>query len=487
MKIPVFVGRQAGKLLLTGTLSAQEILTALRFETLAVNSNAQRSLARGAGKETTKELLDDDRAHRTPRMKELVTFYLRVMESVERGDNRHGFLGAVQLVIPERFQRARLRFAEDQPGAHGGLAVAMSALENRRLATLEAEPQLGETVFDIGDGQGRCFAFHSFHRAVADAVSDRRRRLKKLETPDPAAERELARLEKLRERVLRFLSETDVSFVCYASHLLEDGRVVGLGEDAERRLYIEGNALNSQATKEEIVKYESFSPVVRALQEDRTDMQNLWMDPEFIEEDSKNIAKDSAKVFTLSALTQAYSLSMLGDTDPITNPNAEMFRKVAERTEFVRMYWRRISEVFGRLWVPNDPDRRDHLLDGSARMAYLEQQRLKRNVAFQATFLLALGRLGFQLGEASQWDPMAAALQKLDVLGTLELRAYHGSDPGGRDPDAYHATWVRAIMKPRADRDTGEIDGYVFDHSGEKIRATAQLLYSMVEPQAQAS
>jgi hypothetical protein len=484
MKIPVFVGRQAGKLLLTGTLSAHEIITALRFETLTVNPNAQRSLARGANKETTKELLEDDRAHRTPRMKELVTFYLRVMESVERGDNRHGFFGAVQLVIPQRFARARLRFAEENAVVPGGLAVALSALETRRLATLEAEPQMGETVFDIGDGQGRCFAFYSFHRAVADAIVDRKRRLRTMEVPDPAVERELARIERLRERIQRFLSETDVSFVCYASHLLEDGRIVGLDEDAERRLYIEGNALNSQATKEEVIKYESFSPVVRALQEDRTDIQNLWMDPEFVEEDSKTIGKGSAKVFTLSALTQAYSLSMLGDTDPISNPNAEMFRKVAERTEFVRFFWQRISEIFGLLWVPKDPDRRDQLLDGPARVAYLDQQRLKRNVAFQATFLLALGRLGYLLGEAAGWSAESPALQRLGVLASLELRAYRGSDPGGRDPDAYDDTWIRVIMKPRVDRETGELDGYVFDHAPDKIRATAQLLFSMVGEQA---
>src|SRR6516164_6437468 len=182
MKIPVFVGRQAGKLVMTGTLSAQEIVTALRFEAMAVNPNAQRSLARGAGKESTKELLDDDRAHKTPRMRELVAFYLRVMESVEHGDNRQGFLGAVQLVIPERFSRARLRFAEEQATAQGGLAVAMGALGNRYFAALEAEPQMGETVFDIGDGQGRCFAFFSFHRAVVDAIQDRKRKLKKAES-----------------------------------------------------------------------------------------------------------------------------------------------------------------------------------------------------------------------------------------------------------------------------------------------------------------
>jgi hypothetical protein len=486
MRLPVFVGRQAGKVLLTGTLSAREIISALRFETLAVNPNAQRSLARGANKETTKELLDDDRAHRTPRMKELVTFYLRVMESVERGDNRHGFLGAVQLIIPERFTRARLRFAVEDPSpAHipGGLAVAMAALENRRFATLEADPQLGETVFDIGDGQGRCFAFFSFHRAVADAILDRKRRMKKLESPDADAERELARLEELRERIQRFISETDVSFVCYASHVLPDGRIVGLDEDAERRLYIEGNALNSQATKEEVVKYESYSPVVRSLQEERGDVQNLWMDPEFIEEDSKTIGKSSTKLFTLSMLTQAYSLSMLGDADPITNPDAEMFGKVAERAEFVGTYWRRISEIFGPWWLPRDPERRDQLLDGDARMAYLEKLRLQRNVILQATFLLALGRLGFLLGEASQWEATSPLMQKLDAIRAIEYRAYRGADPGGRDPDAYDPTWVRAMMKARTDRETGEIDGYVFDHAPDKIRATAQLLLSVIGPE----
>jgi hypothetical protein len=481
MKIPVFVGRQAGKLVLTGTLSAQEIISALRFETMAVNPNAQRSLARGAGKESTKELLDDDRAHRTPRMRELVAFYLRVMESMEQGDNRQGFLGAVQLVIPERFTRARLRFAEEHASAQGGLAIAMGALESRRFAALEAEPQMGETVFDIGDGQGRCFAFFSLHRAVVDAIQDRKRALKRAEPPDPAAQHELARLETLRERIQRFLTETDLPFVCYASHVMADGQVVGLGDDAERRLYVESNALNSQATKEEILKYESFSPVVRLLQEERTDVQNLWMDPEFIEEDSKTLAKNSTKLFTLSALIQAYSLSVLGDADAISNPNAAMFRKVEERAEFVRTYWRRISEIYGRVWLPEDPHRPDQLLDGEGRGAYLEEQRSARHVAFQATFLLALGRLGFLLGEAGKWDATAAPWDKLDAIGALELRAYRGADPDGRDMSGYDETWARTIMKPRVDRQSGEIDGYVFDHAPDKIRATAQLLLSAIE------
>jgi hypothetical protein len=146
----------------------------------------------------------------------------------------------------------------------------------------------------------------------------------------------------------------------------------------------------------------------------------------------------------------------------------------------VGTYWRRISEIFGRLWLPEDPERRGQLLDGDARVAYLETQRLKRNVALQATFLLALGRFGFLLGEASQWDATTPALQKLDALDSLEYRAYRGADPEGRDPAAYDPTWIRAMMKARTDRETGEIDGYIFDHSPDKIRATAQLLLSVL-------
>jgi hypothetical protein len=437
MRIPVFVGRQAGKVVLSGTLSAAEIITALTSSMMSVNPNAQRSLARGAGKESTKALLDDDRAHRTPRMRELVGFYLRVMESVEQGDNRQGFLGAVQLVIPDRFTGARLHFVEEL-GLSGDAAVAMKALGLRRLAMLEADPDLGETLFEIGDGQGRCFAFYSFQRAVTDALRDRRRRSSV--KVDAAAEQEIARLEALKERIHAFLSATDVTFVCYASEVRDDGRIVGLGEDAEKRLYIESNALNSQATKEEVIKYESFSPVIVLLQEDRTEPENLWMDADYIEEDSKVVGKSSSKLFTLSALTQAYSYSILGDTDPISNPNAEMFRKVAERGEFVRAYWRRISRAFGPLWVPPDPEVHADVPDAERRaaalerrLAYLEQRRQERNLAFQAVFLHALGRIGFALGESARWAADAAVLDKLEMFGTQSWKAYDGSDAEGRD------------------------------------------------------
>lgn len=485
MRIPVFVGRQAGKVILSGTLSAVEIVAALTSARMSVNPNAQRSLARGAGKESTKDLLDDDRAHRTPRMRELVGFYLRVMESVEQGDNRQGFLGALQLVIPARFAGARLQFLEGM-GLSDDASAAVKALGLPRLAMLEAEPAPGEALFEIGDGQGRCFAFYSFQRAVADALRDKRRRASA--QGDSAEEQELAHLEALQERIEAFLSATDVTFVCYASEVRDDGWIVGLGEEAEKRLYIESNALNSQATKEEVIKYESFSPVIVLLQEDRTEPENVWMDAESIEEDSKVVGKSSAKLFTLSALTQAYSYSLLGDTDPISNPNAEMFRKVAERAGFVRAYWRRVSRAFGPLWVPPDPERRVDVPDAEGRLAllerrlaYLEERRRERNVAFQPVFLHALGRLGFALGERAGWDAGAAVLDKLALFAKRSWRAYAGSDAEGRDVKAFDLDWTRAMMKPHVNRETGEVDGYSFEHAGDKIRATEQRLAAILE------
>ncbi|MDP9149939.1 MAG: DNA sulfur modification protein DndB, partial [Myxococcota bacterium] len=318
-----------------------------------------------------------------------------------------------------------------------------------------------------GDGQGRCFAFYSFQRAVTDALRDKRQRA----NGNAAADPELAHLETLKDRIHAFLSATDVTFVCYASEVRVDGRLVGLGEEAEKRLYIESNALNSQATKEEVIKYESFSPVMVLLHEDRAEPENSWMDAEHIEEDSKVVGKSSPKLFTLSALTQAYSYSILGDTDPISNPNAEMFRKVAARAPFVRAYWRRISRAFGPLWVPPD----------SKRLAYLEERRQERNVAFQAVFLHALGRLGFALGESARWDAGAAVLDKLALFRTQSWKAYTGSDPEGRDVKAYDPAWALAMMKPRVNRETGAVDGYLFEHAGDKIRATEERLAAMLE------
>jgi hypothetical protein len=300
-----------------------------------------------------------------------------------------------------------------------------------------------------------------------------------MESPDPLAERELAQLEQVRERVRNFLSATDLTFVCYASDVRPDGSIIGLDEDAEKRLYIEGNALNSQATKEEVIKYESFSPVIVALQEDRMEPANTWMDPEYIEEDSKVVGKNSTKLFTLSALAQAYSYAMLGDNDPISNLSSEMFRKVAERREFANAFWRGVSDAFCALWVPLDPERRAPLA-GASRLEYLTARRQERNVAFQALFLHALGQLGFALGARHQWTPSEGLARALESLGSHDWRAYRGDDADGRDVSAYDMRLTLATMKPHLDRDNGAIDRYAFEHSSDKVRATERLLWSLL-------
>jgi hypothetical protein len=37
------------------------------------------------------------------------------------------------------------------------------------------------------------------------------------------------------------------------------------------------------------------------------------------------------------------------------------------------------------------------------------------------------------------------------------------------------------MMKPHVNRETGEIDGYAFEHAGDKIRAIEQRLAAMLE------
>jgi hypothetical protein len=165
-----------------------------------------------------------------------------------------------------------------------------------------------------------------------------------------------------------------------------------------------------------------------------------------------------------------------------------MFRRVAERAEFVRAYWRRISRAFGPLWVPPDPERHADVPNAEGRLAvlerrlaYLEERRQERNVAFQAVFLHGLGRLGFALGESAGWAAGAAVLDKLDLFGKQSWKAYAGSDAEGRDVKAFDPAWVRAMMKPHENRETGEVDGYVFEHASDKIRATGQRLAAMLE------
>src|SRR5262249_51086322 len=147
-----------------------------------------------------------------------------------------------------------------------------------------AEPNLGEPAIHIGDGQGRCVGFYAFEKTVQEDVSSLRKLVKKREAQGEDASEEkrlLEEAEKVRERARRFLSKNDIPFVLYVDEI-RNGKVIGLSEDAERRMYIEGNALNTQAGKEQLFKYETWSPVVRALALLRESDEFPWISPDYI-------------------------------------------------------------------------------------------------------------------------------------------------------------------------------------------------------------
>ena len=127
---------------------------------------------------------------------------------------------------------------------------------------------------------------------------------------------------------------------------------------------------------------------------------------------SKSIGTTSSKLFTLSALVQAFSRSIVGHTKPIKNAESDL-EAVGEREPFVTMFWTRVSNVFGPTWMDSAEG------TPSERVAYLKDRRAEQNEAFTAIFLQALGEFGFRLGELSKWDPESEHLDVLEALGQI--------------------------------------------------------------------
>lgn len=327
----------------------------------------------------------------------------------------------------------------------------------------------------IVDGQGRAFGLHSFKRSVELQVLRLEKAISKIERSyhsgriedKTVALRDLnyqhGMVKSRLERVNKFLCENSLAFVCYAAGIREDNRIFGLDMQAERRLYIEGNALNAQASKEEVLKYEAFSPIVVDLEDYR--LQHEWLTDEYIEDESKSIGSNSVKLFTLSSLVQSYTLSIINQPNPIKIDDA-VFEWVDERRAFVHAYWDRITELFGDIWVPYLEAPRD-------RLRYLKTRRAQQHVAFQATFLIALGRLGFAAGVAAKRDPASPVLHRLAKLSPEQVH-YLAQEPS--DPTGYHAEWRSRMMKPAKNPDTGEYNRYTFNNSSENIRATFEYL-----------
>jgi hypothetical protein len=465
MNLPVFTSNQANKTVFTGTMPVSDLIKELRNQNIGVNADAQRSLAKGADKESTAELLEGDRVEVTLRMKSFIKFLQRVMKQVYEGKNTEGFFGAIQLVIPQDFTGATLRKVnvptEELPPVLHDVLKALP--ENRHLGVLELRPKLGQVALHIGDGQGRGFGFHSFDRMATKRILKLRKALKKKEKAGENVSKELKALEQAQielEQIRKFLSDTDVSFVLYAAKVEANGRVVGLPKEAEMRLYIEGNALNSQASKEEVLKYEQFSPIVLALQEER--LKHDWMKDDFIEEDSKSVSASSPKLFTLSALVQAFSFSVVGHNAPLKVDEKD-FDKVGEREDFVSAFWQRVTHLFGTTWVP-DADQAH-----GERVAYLQEMRgdNHRNVTFQAIFLMALGRLCYQMGLQAKWDPKHPVLDKLEKLSPNTVN-YNAASPSGD----WNERWRNAMMKQVVDTKTLEVKGYSFNNTRENVETT---------------
>ena len=341
---------------------------------------------------------------------------------------------------------------------------------------------MGESIFHIADGQGRIVGFHSFERELVLKAVKLKAAIKKIERKGLSVVEEKKALDEIDQalkRVRKFLSENDMSFVCYAHDVKADNAVVGLSEDAEKRCYIEGNALNSMASKEDIIKYETFSPIVVDLQAFRDDHD--WMSDEFIEEDSKSISSSSPKLFTLSALVQAYSWGLVNDNKPLKNVDFNLQAVVDKRKAFCHAFWDRISDIFGPIWL-----REAGSGDAGEHLAYLKEVRqIERNVTFQAIFLQALGRLCYVMGTKADWDSNSALLLKLDQLSPrlIEYRAalkHHFDVDGEVHVDEWNETWTRTMMKPSIDKKTGDVQGYAFNNASENISATRHLLASKI-------
>jgi hypothetical protein len=477
MQLAVQVGTQAGKKILTGVISAAEVVDELRNGAITVNPEAQRSLAKGAGKATTTELLEGERVHNTPRMKSIVKFYRRVMANVEQANNSEGFLGAVQLVVPDTFTGSKflpVKVSDDMKEQSASLSRYLEAIGSAGAGTFVANPRHGQAVLDTVDGQAREFGFYSFEKAVVEQIDALRRviaKKQKVYQPINEEQAQVAELEALLDRIRRFLTENHISFVIYVDSIQADGTIVGLPLTAERRAYIEGNALNAQAAKEEVIKYESFSPVVLELQTIRVEPKYRWMSEDYIEEDSKSISANSIKLFTLSTLVQAFSRSIIGSKEALKGIDEETFQMVAQRADFTRAFWARVSNVFVDLWIP------DYDTPGE-RLDYLREKRGdEQNVAFQAIFLQALGKVGHSLGRAANWDPESPLFHKLDGLNhsLVDYRARNGSPP-----DGYNPIWTNAMMKPVTDPVTGAIERYVFNNVEDSITKTYHVLCNLI-------
>jgi hypothetical protein len=357
-----------------------------------------------------------------------------------------------------------------------------------KVGVLRAETDLGEHAFHIGDGQTRFFALYSMEFATKEEIHNLKKKVAKAEKAREdarALKTQLQNAERLLERIRNFLKDMQLPIVIYARERLPDGTVLGLDEVAEKRLHVEGNSLNNKAAVEEQLKYDTISPVAVALSKLRLELN--WMAPDYIEENSKSLPKTSAKLFTLSALSQAYSLSTTNDPKPITL-DQEAFEVVSEHQDFAAAFWTKATDVFGPLWRPAAAEE----LSAGAWLEYLGKRRREQNVALQAIFLQALGKLGYHLGTLALWKPDSNWLNRLELLrprdeqhaSGIDYRAFVGKfDPQGNqvveNTNDFDSKWTNAMMKPKTDGD--KVVGYNFNNVHDSVNKTCALLKHLAQ------
>ncbi|MCG3865807.1 MULTISPECIES: DNA sulfur modification protein DndB [unclassified Photobacterium] len=462
---PVIKSEHLGKIILTGSISLREIAEQIRSGALTVNPEAQRSL--GHQSEITQDLLITNDVMKSKRMISFCNFMDKVLKNLEHNAIDEGFLGCLQLIVDESSDAISLDLLDPtqfQDVNSNSLALFFAHLgRSQSVGVMKAQPSFGQAYAQIGDGQGRSVGTYCWYQAFMDRKATLMKEISRKEKleEDAAAEKfsfdELKKLEPLLNEVF---DTTRIPFVIYGSKI-ENKVVKGLSLDAQRRLYIEGNALNSQASTEQILKYETYSPTILDLINLRTEVN--WMSPDFIEENSKSIGKSSQKLFTLSALAKAHSFAISNHDKPIENVSEKMIAEVENRHLFVGNFWKKVEQIFGTKWLKYSGLKNE-------RIGYLKDLRdIKRDVSFQGIFLQALGQVCYTLGknENINWNE-EHSFDELNTLSSVDWNAF------SEEAQKWNPIWTNALMKQNKE------GGYVFNNVADSIKKTRDEILSHI-------
>ncbi len=470
-RTPVLVSDHLGKKILTGTMSFGEIAEQVKGGSLAINPNAQRSIGKDP-KKSTEYLKATDGLNSVPRVRAFCKFMDRVVDNLDRSDISEGFLGGIQLTVDEKDSEAvTIQLAKHEESLPNSVDRVFDNLgKGQHLAIMKASPGFGQPYAQIGDGQGRCIGLYHWISQIGHQKSALLKMIQKKLTKNEDTtenEKELKRLEEREAKIQKLFDESRVPFVLYIKSFEEDGgSIEGLNENSQKRIYVEGNALNSQATVEQYIKFDGYSPVIKDLMELRSRLD--WMSPDLIEEDSKSIASSNTNIFTLTALVKSHSWAILNHDKPIEKADDKMQWNVDNRSKFTSDFWKQVGLLFEPTWTKYADQ------DKTNRIEYLKEQReIKRNIIFQNVFLQALGQVCFKLGDEVAWDPNYD-LSFLTKLSRVNFEAFNANT------NQWNHEWTDALMKKSSAFDQ---DGrYVFNNVSDSITKTRDIIIKYLDP-----